>query len=91
MGVGVGAGGRAHAGITAAHLTILPAHGTTPAGVYAQSSKALLLRPSANKRESGQSHTHAVTPCGIPSKIAILVCSDALTHVAVQTVMGLEQ
>ena len=57
------AGGRVHAGITAAHLTLLPAHGTTPACVYAQSCKALLLRPTASKEASGQQHTHAVTGC----------------------------
>ena len=61
--VGLEAGGRVHAGITAAHLTLLPAHGTTPACVYAQSCKALLLRPTASKEASGQQHTHAVTAC----------------------------
>ncbi|KAL3140168.1 hypothetical protein ABBQ38_004444 [Trebouxia sp. C0009 RCD-2024] len=51
-GLGLEAGGRVHAGITAAHLTLLPAHGTTPACVYAQSSKALMLRPTASKEVS---------------------------------------
>lgn len=52
--VEVMAGRKVHAGISATHLTLLPAHGTTPACVYAQSSKALLLRPSKTRKASGE-------------------------------------
>ena len=58
--VNVGEGVKVHAGISTAQLTTLPAHGTTPACVYAQSSKALLLRPSASKQASGDSNTDVI-------------------------------
>ena len=56
----MGAGVKVHAGISAAQLTILPPHGTTPPCVYAQSSKALLLRPSASKQASGDTNTDLI-------------------------------
>ena len=48
------AGRKVHAGIGAAQLLLLPAHGAMLACVYAQSSKALLLRPSSAEHASGQ-------------------------------------
>ena len=63
--VEVMSGRKVHAGISATHLTLLPAHGTTPACVYAQSSKALLLRPSATRKASGQHCSLHVFCCSL--------------------------
>lgn len=43
-----------YAGMSATQLTLLPVHGTSPEAVYAQSSKALLLRPSTATSTPGK-------------------------------------
>ena len=53
-------GCKVHAGVSGAQLSYLQGHSSTPACLYVQSSKALLLRPAASSKASGQSHLHLV-------------------------------
>jgi len=53
-------GCKVHAGVSGAQISYLPRHSSTPACLYVQSSKALLLRPAASNKASGQSDLHLV-------------------------------
>ncbi|DBA73782.1 TPA: hypothetical protein ACH3X2_009751 [Trebouxia sp. C0005] len=46
-------GCKVHAGVSGVQLSYLPSHSSTSACLYVQSSKALLLRPAASSKASG--------------------------------------